>query len=171
VIITPFPASSQDKFSRRPRKLTTKCGIQDLHDLCLMYVGIFCQPRASAVLSLKSWKRHKEGSADYRSWKEVSPGSSPDAQMFPTFGRGTVRTAIISIHDELVATGTAGSEPQPPTAPEGRADHRVKTSRRGLTMEQQLKEKEEDGEKKTPSRCKILPFAGKMRANGLEGLR
>ena len=32
-------------------------GIQDLHDLCLMYVGIFCGPRASEVLGLqwKSW--------------------------------------------------------------------------------------------------------------------
>jgi integrase len=32
-------------------------GIQDLHDLCLMYIGIFCGPRASEVLGLqwKSW--------------------------------------------------------------------------------------------------------------------
>jgi len=32
-------------------------GIRDLHDLCLMYVGIFCGPRASEVLGLqwKSW--------------------------------------------------------------------------------------------------------------------
>ena len=32
-------------------------GIQDLHDLCLMYVGIFCGPRASEVMGLqwKSW--------------------------------------------------------------------------------------------------------------------
>jgi integrase len=32
-------------------------GIYDLHDLCLMYVGIFCGPRASEVLGLqwKSW--------------------------------------------------------------------------------------------------------------------
>jgi integrase len=32
-------------------------GIQDLHDLCLMYVGLFCGPRASEVLGLqwKSW--------------------------------------------------------------------------------------------------------------------
>lgn len=32
-------------------------GIQDLHDLCLMYVGIFCGPRANEVLGLqwKSW--------------------------------------------------------------------------------------------------------------------
>jgi integrase len=32
-------------------------GIQDLHDLCLMYVGLFCGPRSSEVLGLqwKSW--------------------------------------------------------------------------------------------------------------------
>jgi integrase len=32
-------------------------GIEDLHDLCLVYVGIFCGPRASEVLGLqwKSW--------------------------------------------------------------------------------------------------------------------
>jgi integrase len=32
-------------------------GIQDLHDLCLMYVGLFCGPRASEVFGLqwKSW--------------------------------------------------------------------------------------------------------------------
>jgi integrase len=32
-------------------------GIRDLHDLCLMYVGLFCGPRASEVLGLqwKSW--------------------------------------------------------------------------------------------------------------------
>jgi hypothetical protein len=82
-----------------------------------------------------------------------------------------VRTAINSIHDELMATGTNGSEPQPPTVPEARADHGMKTSGRGLPMERQRKQKGEEGEKKTPSRCKILPFAGKMRANGLEGLR
>ena len=32
-------------------------GIKDLHDLCLLYVGIFCGPRASEVMGLqwKSW--------------------------------------------------------------------------------------------------------------------
>jgi hypothetical protein len=82
-----------------------------------------------------------------------------------------VRTAINSIHDELMATGTAGLEPQPPTAPAARTDHGVGTTGRNLTMERQRKQKGEDGEKKGPSRCKILPFAGKMRANGLEGTR
>jgi hypothetical protein len=82
-----------------------------------------------------------------------------------------VRKAINSIHDELMATGTNGSGPQPPTVPEGRTDLGVKARGRGLTMERQRKQKGEDREKKMPSRCKILPFAGKMRANGLEDLR
>jgi len=95
-------------------------GIQDLHDLCLMYVGIFCGPRASEVLGLqwKSWTgttlvphgtafegrfypgRLKNQSSRapisvpeqvrpiIEAWKRLSPDSSPDALMFPTFGRG-----------------------------------------------------------------------------------
>jgi len=82
-----------------------------------------------------------------------------------------VRTAINSIHDELMATGTAGSEPQPPTVLEARTNHGVKTSGRGLMMERQRKQKGEDGENKMPSRRKIIPFAGKMRANDFEAFR
>jgi integrase len=94
--------------------------IHDLHDLCLMYVGIFCGPRASEVLGLqwKSWTgttlvphgtafegRFYPGRLKNRSsrspigvpeqvrpiiaaWKKMCPDSSPDALMFPTFGRG-----------------------------------------------------------------------------------
>jgi len=31
--------------------------VEDIHDLCLLYVGIFCGPRASEVIGLqwKSW--------------------------------------------------------------------------------------------------------------------
>ena len=37
--------------------LALVAGIQDLHDLCLMHIGIFCGPRSSEVLGLqwKSW--------------------------------------------------------------------------------------------------------------------
>jgi integrase len=95
-------------------------GIQDLHDLCLMYVGIFCGPRASEVLGLqwKSWtgttlvphgtafegrfypgrlknysSRAPIGAPEQvrpiiEAWKKVCPDPSPDALMFPTFGRG-----------------------------------------------------------------------------------
>ena len=95
-------------------------GIQDPHDLCLMYVGIFCGPRASEVLGLqwKSWTgttlvphgtayggqfypgRFKTRSSRapigvpeqvrpiILAWQRVCPDSSPEALMFPTFGRG-----------------------------------------------------------------------------------
>ena len=95
-------------------------GIPDLHDLCLMYVGIFCGPRASEVLGLqwKSWTgatlvphgttyegqfypgRFKNRSSHapigvpeqvrpiIQAWKQVCADPSPEALMFPTFGRG-----------------------------------------------------------------------------------
>jgi integrase len=94
--------------------------IQDLHDLCLMYVGIFCGPGASEVLGLqwKAWTgttliphgtafegqfypgRVKNQSSRapigvpeqvrpiIEAWKRLSPNPSPEALMFPTFGRG-----------------------------------------------------------------------------------
>jgi len=95
-------------------------GIQDLHDLCLMYVGIFCGPRASEVMGLqwKSWTgttlvphgtafegqfypgRFKTRSSRapigvpeqvrpiIEAWKKAASDPSPEALMFPTFGRG-----------------------------------------------------------------------------------
>ena len=95
-------------------------GIQDPHDLCLMYVGIFCGPRASEVLGLqwKSWTgaalvpygtaydgqfypgRFKTHSSRapigvpeqvrpiIQAWQRACPDPSPEALMFPTFGRG-----------------------------------------------------------------------------------
>jgi len=95
--------------------------IHDLHDLCLMYVGIFCGPRSSEVLGLqwRSWTgttlvphgtafegRFYPGRLKNRSsrapigvpeqvrpvieaWKKLSPDPSPDALMFPTFGRAS----------------------------------------------------------------------------------
>ena len=95
-------------------------GIRDLHDLCLMYVGIFCGPRASEVLGLqwKSWTgneliphgtafegqfypgRLKNRSSQapigvplqvrpiINAWQRVCGDPSPEALMFPTFGRG-----------------------------------------------------------------------------------
>ena len=95
-------------------------GIKDLHDLCLMYVGIFCGPRASEVLGLqwKSWTgisliphgttyegQFYPGRLKTRSsrapigvpeqvrpiihaWYLACSDPSPEALMFPTFGRG-----------------------------------------------------------------------------------
>ena len=63
-----------------------------------------------------------------------------------------VRTAITSIHDELVATGTDG----PSTPPSSQTQQNNITE--GV-----------DSKVEAPSRGKILPFAGKMRVNGLGG--
>ncbi|HVU47935.1 MAG TPA: tyrosine-type recombinase/integrase [Terracidiphilus sp.] len=87
-----------------------------------------------------------------------------------------VRTAINSIHDELVATGTEGPDPRTPEAraPGGQnrvTDERASGQKRSVVAEKK-QHTTEGGEKKTvvPSRGKILPFAGKMRANGLGGV-
>ena len=83
--------------------------------------------------------------------------------------------AINSMHDELVATGTEGSAPQKQATKSGRApDHTAGENIpiRDGSFRKQPKNTTEGGEKKTvvPSRGKILPFAGKMRANGLGGV-
>jgi integrase len=94
--------------------------ITDIHDLCLLYVGIFCGPRASEVLGMqwKSWNgesltphgtayegklyvgrfKTKQSKAPIpvpalvrtviEHWRLHCTDASPDALMFPTFGRG-----------------------------------------------------------------------------------
>ena len=94
--------------------------IQDVHDLCLLYVGIFCGPRASEVMGLqwKSWTgealmphgtayegqfykgrlKTKQSKAPIpvpeqvrsviEAWRRLCKDPSPEALMFPTFGRG-----------------------------------------------------------------------------------
>lgn len=94
--------------------------ITDLHDLCLMLIGIFSGPRASEAMGLqwKSWtgealmphgtayegKLYKGRLKSKASrapipvpepvrpvievWRRLSADSSPEALMFPTFGRG-----------------------------------------------------------------------------------
>lgn len=93
--------------------------IDDLRDLCVLCVGVFCGTRASEVFGLqwKSWQGDwlipygtaydgqffpgKLKTLQSResmpvpehirpvigAWKEVCPDTSPDALMFPTFGR------------------------------------------------------------------------------------
>jgi len=95
--------------------------IDDIHDLCLMSVALFCATRTSETLGLtwKSYARDKliplntafegklyEGRLKTResrnaipipedvipiieAWRQVSKDNSPDALMFPTFGRGS----------------------------------------------------------------------------------
>ena len=94
--------------------------IEDVHDLCLMYVAIFCGPRTSEAMGLqwKSWTgtalmpygtsyegqfykgrfKTKASKAPIPVPEQVRPviealrrictDSSPEALMFPTFGRG-----------------------------------------------------------------------------------
>jgi integrase len=94
--------------------------IEDVHDLCLLCIGIFCGPRASEVMGLqwKSWTgdallphgtayegqfyngrlKTKQSKTPIpvperirpviESWRKLSKDSSPEALMFPTFGRG-----------------------------------------------------------------------------------
>ena len=95
-------------------------GVKDKHDFCLLYVGIFCGPRASEVMGLqwKSWTgeslmphgtayegRFYQGRLKTKAskapipvaeqvrpmieeWRSVCQDPSPEALMFPTFGRG-----------------------------------------------------------------------------------
>ncbi|HLJ90750.1 MAG TPA: site-specific integrase [Candidatus Angelobacter sp.] len=94
--------------------------IEDVHDLCLMSIGLFCATRTSETFGLtwKSYVKDKllplgtayeghlyEGRLKTResrnaipipedvipiveAWRKASPDNSPDALMFPTFGRG-----------------------------------------------------------------------------------
>jgi integrase len=94
--------------------------IEDVHDLCLLYVGIFCGPRASEVMGLqwKSWTgdalmphgtayegrfykgrlKTKQSRAPIpvpeqarsviEAWQRLCKDPSPEALLFPTFGRG-----------------------------------------------------------------------------------
>ena len=87
-----------------------------------------------------------------------------------------MRTAINSIHDELMAAGTERPAPLEPATTSGQApDHPAEenTSIRDRSLTKEPKNTTEGGEKKTvaPSRGKILPFAGKMRSRNLEGVR
>ena len=85
-----------------------------------------------------------------------------------------VRSAINSIHDELVATGTEGPTPQQPTLKSSRvlerkADGNAIVQENRRAMEQKNNTEGEEKQPSTPLRGKILQFAGKMRANGLGG--
>ena len=115
----------QTKIAQKPvmtqeQLLGMIAAIEDLHDLCLMCIGIFCGPRASEAFGLqwKSWTgealvphgtayegqfyegrlKTKQSKAAIvvpeqvrpiiEAWKKIASDTSPDALMFPTFGRG-----------------------------------------------------------------------------------
>jgi integrase len=94
--------------------------VENVHDLCLLHIGIFCGPRASEVMGLqwKSWTgealmphgtayegqfyagrfKTRQSQAPIpvpdqvrpviEAWRSICNDSSPEALMFPTFGRG-----------------------------------------------------------------------------------
>ena len=77
-------------------------GIQDLHDLCLMYVGIFCGPRASEVLGLQ-WK----------SWTGttlVPHGTAFEGQFYPGRFKNRSSQAPISVPEQVRPIIMHGSE-------------------------------------------------------------
>jgi hypothetical protein len=78
-----------------------------------------------------------------------------------------VRRAINSIHDELMATAPEAPNTEPPST----SERTGKTSQAEDGTAARKSQRTEKGgeEKKAPSRCKILRFAGKVRANRLEG--
>jgi integrase len=104
----------------REQMLALIGAIEDVHDLCLIHVGIFCGLRASEIMGLQ-WKpwtgealiphgtaydgqffagrmKTRQSKAPIRvpdqvrpvieAWQAVCSDVSPDALMFPTFGRG-----------------------------------------------------------------------------------
>jgi hypothetical protein len=81
-----------------------------------------------------------------------------------------VRRAINSIHDELMATGTHGPETQlPPPGSQGTEQSLQSEDR--LAMQESQRTEKGEGKQKVPSRGKVIPFAGKMRAKDFEGFR
>lgn len=80
-----------------------------------------------------------------------------------------VRRAINSIHDELMATGTDGKTPGQATETQENVGNNQ--AEHSPAMQNERAEGKEEEQKIAPSRCKIIPFAGKMRANGLERFR
>jgi integrase len=105
---------------QREQILSLLGAITDLHDLCLLYIGIFCGPRSSEVFGFQwaSWNgdsllplgtayegnlyvgrtKTRQSKAPIsvpdqvrpviEAWKAMCPDTTPDALMFPTFGRG-----------------------------------------------------------------------------------
>jgi integrase len=56
-VVLPLTMPVEKPLMSRDQILALLGAVEDLHDLCLLYVGIFCGPRASEVFGLqwKSW--------------------------------------------------------------------------------------------------------------------
>jgi integrase len=118
-LVLPLTMLSEKPVMNREQILVLLAGIEDLRDLCLLSIGIFCGPRASEVFGLrwKSWTGEAllpQGTAYegklypgrlktkaskgpivvpefvrpiIEAWRCIAPDTSPEALMFPTFGR------------------------------------------------------------------------------------
>ena len=116
----PFTNPVEMSVMTRAQILGLLGAIEDAHDLRLMYIGVFCGPRASEALGLQ-WKcwtgdaltphgtayagqfykervKTKASRAPIpvpepvrpviEAWRKFCADSSPEALIFPTFGRG-----------------------------------------------------------------------------------
>lgn len=119
-VAMPLTDSVEKPVMTREQILALIGAIEDVHDLCLMYVAIFCGPLTSEAMGLqwKSWTgtalmpygtayegqfykgrfKTKASKAPIHvpeqvrpvieAWRRICTDSSPEALMFPTFGRG-----------------------------------------------------------------------------------
>jgi integrase len=128
-VTMPQTKSAERPVITRAQILALIGAIEDVHDLCLLHIGIFCGPRASEVMDLqwKSWTGESlmphgtayEGKFSpgrlntqqsnapipvpelvrpvIEAWRKLCPHTSPEALIFPTFGRGkpTVSCGVI----------------------------------------------------------------------------
>jgi integrase len=98
------PLMTQDQI------LTLIGGIQDLHDLCLMYVGLFCGPRASEILGLQ-WK----------GWTGISlvpHGTAFEGQFYPGRLKNRSSQAPIGVPEQVRPIIEAWHEACPDPSPE-----------------------------------------------------
>ena len=90
--------------------LTLIGGIQDLHDLCLMYIGIFCGPRASEVFGLQ-WK----------SWTGaalIPHGTAYEGKLYPGRFKNRQSRAPIGVPEQVRPIIEAWHEACPDPSPE-----------------------------------------------------
>jgi integrase len=126
-VVLPLTILSEKPVMGREQILVLLGGVEDLRDLCLLSIGIFCGPRASEVFGLrwKSWTGEAllpQGTAYdgklypgrvktkaskgpivvpefvrpiIEAWKRIAPDTSPEALMFPTFGRNERKGQLV----------------------------------------------------------------------------
>jgi integrase len=126
-VVLPLTLLSEKPVMIREQILLLLGGVEDLRDLCLLSIGIFCGPRASEVFGLrwKSWTGEAllpQGTAYdgklypgrlktkaskgpivvpecvrpiIEAWKRMAPDTSPEALMFPIFGKGERKGELV----------------------------------------------------------------------------